>query len=357
MKIFIDCRMLGSGGIGTYLESLLPYLTKQNDCILLCAQNQEEKLLAYKEKAEILHTQIKTFSFKELLFFPKDLCKRINECDLYYSPYCNVPSGIKIPVFTTIHDIVFLDVPGLSSKAGTFARKFFYQHSINRSKAVFTVSQFSADRIKQKLKLKNTPLVVTYNSVPEWFLNEERTTEATAAPKDNSIIFVGNIKKHKGLSTLLDAFTICKKQGLDARLVIIGNAENFRSGDEETVKKLAELKDNDISFTGKISDSELKSFYKKARVLVQPSLYEGFGMPPMEALILGTNVILSDIPVFKEIYKDFPVTFFKMQDAQDLAQKITETFNKPEPLQSSIPNKYSFKKTSDIITDTFRRFI
>ncbi|MCR4953466.1 MAG: glycosyltransferase family 4 protein [Treponema sp.] len=370
MKLFIDCRMLGSGGIGTYLESLLPYFTKNNDCILLCSQNQAEKLLAYKDKSEILYTDIKTFSIKELLFFPKDLCKRINECDLYYSPYCNVPSGIRIPVFTTIHDIVFLDVPGLSSKTGTFARKFFYQNAVNRSKAVFTVSQFSADRIKQKLKPKNTPLVVTYNSVPEWFINDDGTDTNTkntegatdvsapdSAPKDNSIIFVGNIKKHKGLSTLLEAFTICKKQGLDARLVIIGNAENFRSGDEETVIKLAELQDKDITFTGKISDSELKAFYKKARLLVQPSLYEGFGMPPMEALISGTNVILSDIKVFKEIYKDFPVTFFKTQDAQDLAQKITANFNVPAPSKASIPDKYSFQKTSDIITETFRRFI
>ena len=347
MKLFIDCRMLGSGGIGTYLDSILPYLVKNNDSTLLCAPSQVQRLSAFKDFTKIIQTEIKTFSLKELFLFPKELCKEINSCDAYYSPYCNVPCGIKIPVFTTIHDIVFLDVEGLSSKAGILARKFFYQRAINRSKVIFTVSKFSAERIKEKLRIKNKPLVVTYNAVPQWFIENE--VSSNKAEKDNSIIFVGNIKKHKGLATLLDAFEHCTKDGLDARLTIIGNAENFRSGDEETVRKLEAAKNQNIVFTGKISDSELKNYYRKARLLVQPSFYEGFGMPPMEALICGTNVIISDIPVFKEIYKDFPVTYFERGNARDLTEKIKMMFTAPAPQAEAIPQNYSFEKTSAII--------
>ena len=193
MNIFIDCRMLNSGGIGTYLDSILPYLIKENKCTLLCAPSQFERIAKYSSKAQIVQTDIKTFSIKELLFFPKELRKTINTCDVYYSPYCNVPSGIKVPVFTTIHDIVFLDVEGLSSRLGTLARKFFYQHAINRSKAIFTVSNFSAERIKLKLRTKNKPVVVTYNSVPQWFIDSAPQATSSIAEKDNSIIFVGNI--------------------------------------------------------------------------------------------------------------------------------------------------------------------
>jgi len=352
MKLFIDCRMLGSGGIGTYLDSILPYLVKDNKCTLLCFSSQIQRLSAYKNITKIIQTEIKTFSLKELFLFPKQLKKEINSCDAFYTPYCNVPSGIKIPVFTTIHDIVFLDVAGLTSKTGTLVRKFFYQHAINRSRLIFTVSDFSAQRIKAKLRIKNKPLIVTYNAIPRWF--SQNVSDTYNIEKDNSIIFVGNIKKHKGLSTLLDAFEYCINDGMDAKLTIIGNAENFRSGDQETVEKLERANNKNIIFTGKISDSELKEYYQKARLLVQPSFYEGFGMPPMEALICGTNVIISDIPVFKEIYKDFPVTFFEAGNSLDLAEKIKLMFNASTPTPASIPQKYSFEKTASIILDNLQ---
>ncbi len=348
MKIFIDCRMLGSGGIGTYLESLLPYFTNTFECTLLIYKEQKNQLPEINENTQICETEIKTFSIKETFFFPDNLKEIINSCDIFYTPYCNIPSGIKIPVYSTIHDIVFLDIKGLTSKKGTLIRKAFYQRAINKSKAVFTVSAFSAERIKAKLKIKNKALIVTYNSVPEHFYSENPRPQT----KDNSIIYVGNIKKHKGLKYLLEAFEICRQKGLDCKLMIIGNADNFRSGDTEIAEKIANAREKGIYFSGRISDQDLQTYYQKARLLVQPSLYEGFGMPPLEALSLGTSVIISDIPVFKEIYDGFPVTFFKSQDSSDLAQKILENFDKPAP--KSIPQKYSFKNTADIIFNTFR---
>ena len=72
-------------------------------------------------------------------------------------------------------------------------------------------------------------------------------------------------------------------------------------------------------------------------------------MPPMEALICGTNVIISDIPVFKEIYKDFPVTYFERGNARDLTEKIKMMFTAPAPQAEAIPQNYSFEKTSAII--------
>ena len=338
--------MLNSGGIGTYLESLLPYFVKAFDCTLLIYNNQKDSLPAEMSNCQIIETDIKTFSLKETFCFPAKLRKIINSCDIFYSPYCNVPNGIKIPVFTTIHDIVFLDVADLSSKAGTLIRKFFYQRAINKSQDIFTVSEFSAQRIKEKLKLKNKPLIVTYNAVPGHFDAPAKTE------KDNSIIYVGNIKKHKGLSYLLEAFEICKSKGLKATLVIVGNADNFRSGDTEIAKRLSSAGQSDIIFTGRISDQQLQTYYQKAKLLVQPSLYEGFGMPPLEALYLGTNVVISDIAVFKEIYEGFPVTYFKTADSQDLAEKILQAFDLPSP--ENLPEKYSFKNTSDIIINTFR---
>lgn len=341
MKAVIDCRMLGSGGIGTYLQSILPFLIKSFECTLILYTKDVQNFNSMKN-IKIIKCDIKTFSLKELVAFPKEILKQINQNDFYYSPYCNVPCGIMIPVFTTIHDIVFLDVENLASKTGTFVRKFFYQRAINKSKTVFTVSVFSAGRIRNKLRLQKTPLVITYNAVPAWFT--ENISKNNSKKNDN-LLFVGNIKKHKGLHTLLEAFKILQNKGFSNKLLIVGNSENFRTKDSSIKNEITEI--SNIEFTGKISDDKLKELYACSKLLIQPSLYEGFGMPPMEALSCGTNVVISDIPVFKEIYKDFPVTYFECENPQNLADKIIEALQKPSP--GNLPDIYSFKRTSDII--------
>ena len=349
MKIAIDCRMLGTGGIGTYFESLLPYFLNDFECLLFgnktqimqCIKNQNHKIV-------ILDCSVPCFSPKEFVGFPKSLLQKINECNYYYSPYCNIPNGIKIPVFSTIHDVVFLDIPGLTSKAGVFIRKYFYQRAINKSQKIYTVSNFSAQRIKANLNLKNKEIKVTYNSVPEWFIN----VKTKKVKKEDSILFVGNIKKHKGLRTLLNAFEILNKTKPELKLIIVGNADNFRTGDNEIPSLIEKFPKDKIQFTGKISNEELKQYYQTCKLLVQPSLYEGFGMPPLEALTSGTNVVISDIPVFKEIYKNLPVTFFECENAKDLAQKIEKSLTLKQPQITS--NIYSFQKTYSIIKEDLK---
>lgn len=346
MKLAIDCRMIGSGGIGSYISALLPFFIKNNDCLLI---GREKDLVQYEpnHNITIINCDINTFSIKELLFFPKNISKEINKCNLFYTPYCNIPSGIKIPIYSTIHDVVFLDVPGLAGKFGTFIRKIFYKYAVLKSKKIFTVSNFSKERICKHLKINKDSVIVTYNALPYWF--SDNITKNIK--KEDYILFVGNIKAHKGLHTLLPAFNNALKKGLKAKLYIVGNSENFRTGDETIKKELDKLPEGSVVFTGRISDEQLKLTYQKAKLFIQPSLYEGFGMPPLEALNLGTNVVLSDIPVFKEIYENFPVTYFKTKDINDLEQKILETYNKEIP--TTIPNTYSFKNTYNIIISTF----
>ena len=346
MKLIIDCRMLGSGGIGSYLAALLPFFVKEYDCTLI-GNSVEIKKYVSGQSCSVIECSVPMFSIQELFHFPSALLSKINEGDIYYTPYCNIPGGIKIPVLSTIHDVVFLDIPELAGRIGTFMRKWFYQRAYRKSKIVFTVSDFSKQRIEAHLKTKKIPTVVTYNAVPQWFTNGVEKTE-----KDGSILFVGNIKKHKGLSTLLDAFELLHKSRFDAKLKIVGNSENFRTGDNAIAEKIKRLPENSVSFTGRISDGELKTCYAQANLLVQPSFYEGFGMPPLEALSLGTNTVISDIPVFKEIYKDFPVTFYKCGDASDLAEKIKEAYNLEAP--SVLPNIYSFERTFNIIKDQIK---
>lgn len=347
MKIAIDCRMIGSGGIGSYISSLLPFFIKEHECLLIGRKN-DISCYEGEKNVKTIECDIKTFSAKELFFFPKKISKIINSYDAYYSPYCNIPSGIKIPIFSTIHDVIFLDIPSLAGKTGTAVRKWFYKYAVKKSALVFTVSEFSKERIIHHLKTKK-PVAVTYSAVPKW-LNSKNSDEKIE--KDNRILFVGNIKKHKGLQTLIPAFLEARKRGLDAKLVIVGNAENFRTGDGGLSEKIRSMPEDSVEFTGRISDEELNGLYRKSKLLVQPSLYEGFGLPPLEALQAGTNVVLSDIIVFKEIYKDFPVSYFRTEDEEDLCKKLIESFDKESP--KGIPDIYSFQRTYSIIINSLK---
>ena len=347
MKIAVDLRMSGKSGIGAFIDSMLPTL---------------------KAGAEVVEIKpgIKPFSLKEMLFFPRGLIKKINECDAYFSPYCNVPGrlfsrGIKVPIFTTIHDVIFLDLP-LAGKLGTLARKAIYQRAINKSREIFTVSEFSKGRIQARLRCKKN-ITVVYSGVPLY--NEEAAGGFDSARKTDTIIFVGNIKAHKGIKTLIPAFIkareiLAGQSGSKAqnaprpseaslpRLLIVGSKENFRTSDTELDALMREAEKKGIEFTGFLPDEKLKTLIEEARLLVQPSLYEGFGVPPLQALYSGTRAVISDIPVFKEIYGSLPVTFFKAGDADDLARKIAAAYSDQSPF-APVERVYSYRFSAQAV--------
>lgn len=343
MNISIDCRMLGSGGIGSYLAALLPLFMQNNKCLLI-GKEDDIKPYGNSKNVELEYCDIDPFSFADTFLFPRESLAKINETDVFYSPYCNIPSGIKIPIYSTIHDVVFLDIPDLAGTLGTLGRKFFYKRAISKSTKIFTVSEFSKERIVHHLKPGKKEIVVTYNALPPWFAEDIPEN----FDKQDYILFVGNIKKHKGLHTLIQAYKICLDKGFSGKLLIVGNADNFRTNDDTISNEIANLKDY-VEFTGRISDKQLKEAYYKAKLLIQPSLYEGFGMPPLEAISLGTNAVISDIPVFKEIYENLPVTFFEKENFNDLADKILNTYNMNSPAIQECP--YSFERTYKIIME------
>lgn len=366
MKIAVDCRMSGKSGIGAYLDNILPTIIEDVCCaadggaiLLGLPQKKFDEFKARKisglEKCENIPCETKSFSIKETIFFPREILKKINSCDVYFSPYCNIPGniagGIRIPVFCTIHDIVFLDIP-LAGRLGTFLRKMFYIRAIKESSEIFTVSNFSKGRIKEKLHCEKK-ITVAYNGVSALY----ETNRGEKNEKTDTIIFVGNIKKHKGLGTLVEAFAKFRA-GFSSenfsggtslpRLLIVGSKENFRTKDTALEKTISGAEENGIVFIGFVPDEELKSLIEQARILVQPSLYEGFGIPPLQALYCGTKAVISDIAVFKEIYAALPVSFFHAGDADDLARKMREVYFDDSPLPE-FEHIYSYRKSAKII--------
>ena len=341
--------MLNSSGVGVYLKECLKYFLESTHNIILLGSRETLNQFKNHTNSVIIPYNIKPFSIKELFFFPRKIIRIINKADAYYSPYFNIPCGIKVSIYTTIHDIIFPDMPELSSKFGLYARMFFYHRCFKLSKKIFTVSEFSKSRIDYYSKEKK-PIIVTYAAIQKHFL--ECRKEQKTIKKRETIVFIGNLKKHKGLSILIEAFTFAKKEGLPHKLIIIGGMNNFRSADKDIHEKIASMDKNDIELAENISSEQLINHLSSASLLIQPSLYEGFCLPPLEALVLGTHALISDIPVLKEIYKDFPVTFFEAGNSNDLKDKMIQILSQslpPPVLSEELLNKYTFDKTVSII--------
>lgn len=356
MTIAIDCRHLDSSGIGVYLRECLPFfLATEHDFLLLGDEGKLSGIAGGRRGVEIGRCAVKPFSLRELFAFPGGLLRRINRCDAYYSPSFNVPGGIRIAIFTTIHDIIFCDEKALVSPVGRLARLFCYRRAARRSRLIFTVSEFSKSRIRHHLG--EIPVVVTYSAAPSYLFDGGQSGAdglsaggGEDADKD-SIVFIGNIKKHKGLRLLLDAFQEARERGLSQRLVIVGKSGEMRSADRGTAERLGAAEA--VEWRAELSDEGVRRLLSASALLVQPSFYEGFGLPPLEAMTRGTAALISDIPVFKEIYAGFPVIFFKTGDAADLRDKMLEIlYNKKKtPVELGVAERarYSFAKTAGVI--------
>jgi len=354
MTCVIDCRLINASGIGVYIRGCLPFLLQSNNDFILIGNKEDLKKYLSNKNVVFIECNIKTFSLRELLFFPINIIKQINKANLFFTPSFNIPSNIKIPVYTVFHDIIFADMPDITTTFGLKIRMFFYKRAYKKSVKIFTVSQFSKSRIERHFG-NFKPVIVTYSAIQQMFLDYKASV--LKIEKKETIIFIGNIKKHKGLSCLLEAFILLKKEGLPHRLIIIGSKDKFRSADSEIIKKIELITDDSVSFSGFISDEKLMEYIAQSSLLVQPSLYEGFCLPPLEAMALGTRALISDIPVLKEIYSKYPVEYFSAGDIMDLKNKISQILNEkniqPVSLPKELALKYTFQKTASILLNNF----
>lgn len=342
-KIAIDARYIGKTGIGTYIENiLLEIVKKHQETYFVIFINDDKQRVIEQANLKYIKVDISPFSIKELLAFPVN---QINKCDAFYSPTVNLPIGIRVPVYTTIHDLIFFDIPKIVSPFGRLIRNAYMKFGYYYSNTIFTVSKFTESRIRYHLGNKKR-IIVTYsaisNEIKEFVINNN---------KNDSFIYVGNIKEHKGLTILLEAFKMAQKNGLKSKLIIVGNADRFASGSIDT----SLLTGDNIFYTGYLNNQDLFKLIASSKALVLPSKYEGFGLPPLEALYLGTEVILSDIPVLKEIYQDLPSHYFKTGNVEDLADVLLSFNNRGinvDDIRELIDNKYNFNTISETIYQT-----
>lgn len=217
----------------------------------------------------------------------------------------------------TIHDLAFMANPAWYSRSYRLWYRLMTPLCAATSVRILTVSQFSKSEIRQRLSISEKKISVIYNAVAPSFLTSNDDIDKGAMSRDIYILAVSSIDPRKNFSTLLKAFARIKDKKL--KLYIIGGQDAIYA------TSIADLcKENGserIKWLGRINDVELKQYYSRALCFVYPSLYEGFGIPPLEAMACGTPVIVSSIPVLEEVCGKAAL-YVNPYDEKDIAEKI-----------------------------------
>ena len=354
MKVVIDCRMWGKnfGGIGRYVQEIVLELLRIEkwDFTLIVADEKirEEIEIASDNLSAHLSLIIcnaKMFTVSEQVELPKV----IPLCDIFWSPYMNVPflpCKAKYRV-VTLHDVFHLANPQYYSFMKRVMIKPFYYFSSHKSDLILTVSNFSKNEIAKTCGANTAnKTVAVYNGCD---IDVKQVHEPLASFK--YILFVGSVKPHKNLKNALLGFSLMKNKAY--KFVIVGKKEGFITGDKEVFGIVDNLnKETErVIFTGNISDEELYSWYKGATTLVQPSFYEGFGLPVVEAMKFKLPIACSDIPVFREIGKDL-ISYFNPDSPDSVAECLDKVVLMPK---KDYPNWISWKETANQIAVEFEK--
>jgi glycosyltransferase involved in cell wall biosynthesis len=325
-RITIDMRMLGASGIGTYLRNLIPLVTSMGSDITYYLLGDTEGLDRMEglngEHIHCIDCRTSIYSVSEQL----SLVRKIPRCDVYFSPHYNVPLLYRGKLVTTIHDIFHLaDENNRKTRMRTVYARGMLSAALRKSKIVMTDSQFTLNEMR-KYKLPGLDKV---RVIHLGFGLENTGCHSSRKPPGNGyLLYVGNVKPHKNLRRLVDAYKLLHDENrINVPLKIVGEAERFITGMPELKEEIASSPwGRWIEFTGWIDDGMLKDCYRQATALVQPSLYEGFGLPPLEAMACGCPCVVSNAASLPEVCGDAAL-YCNPYDVNDIADKIYKVIN------------------------------
>ena len=351
IKLAVDFRMKNASGIGTYIKNITPYLVNKFDVTLL-GNKDELKAIPWADKVKIIDTRSKIYGIAEQL----ELAYKIPACDVFWSPHYNVP---LLPIrakkrLVTVHDTYHLAHGEEFSRVQRLYAKIVMQGAICLSDAVLTVSDFSKYEMMKYCAIKPSKIAVVPNAVDTDEFKRDTRADVKSKYKlpSDYILFVGNIKPNKNLKNLLLALEINKS----LQLVVVGKKDGFINSDGEAAELLKtkpEIADR-VHFTGYAADEDMPALYANASVFVFPSLYEGFGIPPLEAQACGCPVVCSGEASLKEVCGESVIYCDPLSPA-DISDKIDKVRSSSELRRELIEKgqsnlkRFSWEKSANMI--------
>jgi glycosyltransferase involved in cell wall biosynthesis len=234
-----------------------------------------------------------------------------------------------------IHDLTPIKFPHFHIKRSTIIHKLLLKKIIKESDLIITASNTTKNDIKnyQQTKAKIEIISLGINQGPR---NTVRPPQKVSQPY---LLFVGTIEPRKNLTTLLEAFNELKRETKIPHKLILAGQTGWKS---ENIIALAKSTKN-IELKGYVNEEEKNSLYKNADIFIYPSIYEGFGLPPMEAMNNNVPVITSNTSALKELYGNYSLQF-KPKDTQALKTHILTLINNPLIRKNLIKKASAYSK-------------
>jgi len=296
-----------------------------------CPENFTEKILRWPPK--YLWTQLRLWW--ELFLNPPDVLF----VPAHTIPFLPIPRRCKVVV--TVHDVGFRHFPDLYKPIQVWYHELTMKKIKKRADVILTISQFSKNEIMRYYGIAEERIKISYLGYDQDKYNTEEKVggEPRLGVLDKYkitspyLLYVGRLEKKKNIGNIVKSFALIKERFSDLKLVLAGNSGNQFEAIKEIIKN--QKLENEIILPGYVEAQDLPPLIKGAAIFLFPTLYEGFGLPILEAMACGTPVITSDIEPHREVAGG-AAALVDPYNPQSLADKIAEILDNPDYRQSLI---------------------
>ncbi|MCD6450968.1 MAG: glycosyltransferase family 4 protein [Acidobacteria bacterium] len=366
-RIGIDARKIADFGIGSHIYFLLKNFAevdKEHRFFLFAHPDDAHYFSEFPARFEFVPEYSGKYSLGEL--FSLSYKARKLRLDLFHSPHYVLPFLLPCPAVVTVHDLIHLLFPQyLPHNWAKFYARYMIGRGVKRASRVITVSHSSKRDILRFFRVPEEKIEVIYNGVAPELMEPLSSEELDKVRRKYGIyepflLFVGNLKPHKNLRRLISSFARVAVQVPELLLVVVGDElHNHPDLAREVEEK--KLKGR-VRFFGYTERGELKGLYQLAEILVFPSLYEGFGLPPLEAMAVGTPVVASNVSSIPEVVGDAAL-LVDPRDEEMIAKGILRLLNERGLKQDLIEKGkkrakiFSWRKTAELTLEVYNQVL
>ncbi len=326
----VDMRKIDDSGIGTYLRNVVPRVAahcESLEFLLLGRQARIEPHFRGAANCRVVECNVRPLSSREQLTLPRAIPDGLA---FFWATHFNIPLLYRGKLLVTVHDIMPMARPDLSGGLHHYWYVRLMMAAIKaRGSNILAVSEFTKTEIERLSRIAPDRIQVTPLAAGDiWRTVVPREP---APPANPYLLFVGIVKPHKNLITLLKAFEQVAAQ-VPYTLVVVGEREALATKDDLSAAYAARLGER-VAFTGRVSDDALEQWMAHATAYVAPSLYEGFGLPALEAMACGVPVLSSNAASLPEVCGDAALYFDPTQPRQ-LSELIVRLSQEPDLIRS-----------------------
>ncbi len=352
IKIGIDARMFSDAftGIGRYnFELTKRFFDLKPDIEWVLFLNEPEfSKFDFPKNVKKVCVNASHYSLAEQTRFLSILNKE--KCDIVWFTHFNRPLLYFKPCVVTIHDTTLSFYPG--KKMGQWWRKLAYKlvmtSAVRSAKHIITVSRNTRDDVVKLFGIASQKITPVWNGLSSDFHQctekEHEIVREKFQLSEEFLLYTGVWREHKNLVRLLRAFAKVRKQNPAVELVITGRQDPHYPEVLETVKEFDLEKV--VKFVGLVDFSDLQKLYSAATLYVFPSLYEGFGLPPLEAMAAGTPAVVSNSSAIPEVCGN-AVEYFNPENVEEMAEKISFVLSNDNRKKELVENGFERIKEFD----------